>query len=161
MKKNILIVFILMVQQLTMAQNPICPIGTYIADPTARVWPDGKMYIYGSTDDGIGHWCSYKHDVLFSADLLKWNMQTNIFSTKGEKDEVKEPDLYVIVTKWQDKPIVVEGISKAEAVSMLGFSGKVKYSASGIKLTITPPALSPATNPCDYAWVYKVTNAAK
>ncbi|MEI6142759.1 MAG: hypothetical protein WCP85_26020 [Mariniphaga sp.] len=42
MKKNILIVLILMVQQLAMAQNPICPIGTYIADPTSRDWPDGK-----------------------------------------------------------------------------------------------------------------------
>lgn len=95
MKKNIVIVFILMVQQLAMAQNPICPIGTYIADPTARVWSDGKMYIYGSTDEGIGHWCSYKHDVLFSTDLQKWSMQTDIFSTKGDKDEVKETDAFL------------------------------------------------------------------
>lgn len=81
-----------MVKQLALAQNPICPIGTYIADPTFRVWPDGKMYIYGSTDDGISRWCSYKHDVLISTDLQKWTMLTDIFSTKGEKDEVKQTD---------------------------------------------------------------------
>jgi hypothetical protein len=75
MKKSLITAIALIFQGFVMAQNPICPIGTYIADPTARVWPDGKMYIYGSTDDGIGHWCSYKHDVLISTDLQKWNMQ--------------------------------------------------------------------------------------
>ena len=35
---------------LTLAQNPIVPAGVYIADPTARVWEDGKLYIYGSLD---------------------------------------------------------------------------------------------------------------
>ena len=30
------------------AQNPISPMGVYIADPTARVNPYGNMYIYGS-----------------------------------------------------------------------------------------------------------------
>jgi len=64
----------------------------------------------------------------------------------------------VIVTKWQDKPIVVEGIGKAGTVSLLGFHGNVKYSASGNKLTITPPAVTPGNNPCQYAWVFKVKN---
>jgi alpha-L-fucosidase len=44
---------------------------------------------------------------------------------------------------------------------MLGFNGKVKYSASGNKLTITPPTVSPATIPCQYAWVYKIKGGAK
>jgi arabinoxylan arabinofuranohydrolase len=53
------------------AQNPICPIGTYIADPTARVWADGKLYIYGSTDENPGYYCSYRHDVMFTSDLAE------------------------------------------------------------------------------------------
>jgi alpha-L-fucosidase len=65
----------------------------------------------------------------------------------------------VIVTKWQDKPIVVEGVAKAGNVSMEGFPGKVKFSVSGNKITITPPALTPANIPCQYAWVFKVKNA--
>ena len=33
------------------AQNPISPQGVYIADPTARVDSDGRLYIYGSLDE--------------------------------------------------------------------------------------------------------------
>ena len=92
MKRNFLIIMILAAGGSLSAQNPICPIGTYIADPAARVWEDGRIYIYGSTDEAIGHWCSYKHDVIFSTDLRKWDIKTDIFSTKGEKDEVPETD---------------------------------------------------------------------
>ncbi len=74
------------------AQNPICPIGTYIADPTARVWPDGKLYIYGSTDESRSYYCSYKHDVLFTSNLQSWTMVNDIFSTKGEKDSLPNGD---------------------------------------------------------------------
>jgi alpha-L-fucosidase len=55
----------------------------------------------------------------------------------------------------------VEGIGAAQSVAMVGYSGKVKYSASGSKLTITPPAVTPATLPCPYAWVFKVKNGVK
>lgn len=48
--------------------------------------------------------------------------ETIVYFTK------KGNDLFVIVTKLEDKSIVVEGIGKAEAVSLLGYSDKVKYS---------------------------------
>jgi alpha-L-fucosidase len=35
---------------------------------------------------------------------------------------------------------------------------KIKYSQSGSNLTITPPALTPASTPCNYAWVFKLKN---
>lgn len=75
-----------------LAQNPISPVGTYIADPSARVWNDGWLYIYGSTDDGVGHWCSHKHDVLYTCDLKHWNIRENVFSTVGTNDQVEEID---------------------------------------------------------------------
>ena len=71
----------------------------------------------------------------------------------------KGGDIFVILTKWQDKPITVEGIGNAESVSLVGFGGKIRYSLSGNKLTITPPVVTPANNPCQYAWVFKVTKA--
>ena len=40
-------------------QNPICPQGLNIADPTARVWKDGKLYVYGSRDESFSYYCSY------------------------------------------------------------------------------------------------------
>ena len=77
------------------AQNPICPIGTYIADPSARVWKDGKLYIYGSTDEDPDYYCSHRHDVLYTSDLVHWKMEKNVFATKGENDAVKETDSYL------------------------------------------------------------------
>lgn len=93
MKSNYLLLILLFYINLnSKSQNPICPIGTYIADPTGRVWNDGNIYIYGSTDDNVNHWCSYNHDILYSKDLISWNIKNNIFSTKGEYDKVKETD---------------------------------------------------------------------
>jgi alpha-L-fucosidase len=79
---------------------------------------------------------------------------TVFFTAKGK-------DLFVIVTKWQDKPITVSGVSGASNVSLIGFEGKVKYASSGNKLTITPPSISPSTNPCQYAWVFKIKDGLK
>lgn len=78
---------------------------------------------------------------------------TVFFTRKGS-------DLYVLVTEWQNKPIVVNGVSKANGVTMLGYNGTVKYALSSGKLTITPPSLNPATTPGNYAWTFKVTNGA-
>jgi len=105
----------------------------------------------------MGEWQKVKGEAIYSA--RKWdkapvvNKETKVYFTK------KGAGLYLIVTKWQDKSIVTEGIGRAKSVSMLGFLGKVKYSFSGSKLTIVPPVFSLATNPCDYAWVNKVQNA--
>jgi len=62
------------------AQNPISPMGVYIADPTARVNPDGNMYIYGSLDKVPGRYCSKDYHVLKSDDLRTWKLYENSFS---------------------------------------------------------------------------------
>lgn len=70
------------------AQNPIVPTGVYIADPSAHVWNDGKIYIYGSNDESKNYYCSWTHHVLSSSDLLKWELTKDVFSSKGENDQV-------------------------------------------------------------------------
>ncbi len=92
MEKKIILLNMLILGLIGHSQNPICPIGTYIADPTARVWSDGNLYIYGSTDESTAYWCSYNHDVLHTSDMKKWVLQPDVFSTKGKNDAVKETD---------------------------------------------------------------------
>src|SRR3990172_4042511 len=74
------------------AQNPITPAGLYIADPSAHVWPDGKMYIYGSLDESPQYYCSWKHHVLVSEDLKTWKVLKDAFSSKGDGDAVPYND---------------------------------------------------------------------
>ena len=74
------------------AQNPITPSGVYIADPSAHVWPDGKMYIYGSLDESCQYYCSWKHHILLSEDLKTWRVHQSAFASKGDGDAVSYND---------------------------------------------------------------------
>jgi len=75
-----------------LAQNPIVPPGLYMADPTARVWEDGLLYIYGSVDESVDYFCSYNYHVLSTEDLLTWDVHRNSFSSRGEGDQVDYSD---------------------------------------------------------------------
>ncbi len=74
------------------------------------------------------------------------------FTAKGR-------DLYVICTRWPEKPVVVPGVGKPGKVTMLGSSLPVSSRWSGGKVTLTPPAIHPGNMPCQHAWVFKLTQA--
>lgn len=61
------------------AQNPIVPMGTYIADPSSRVMPDGRLYVYGSTDVSPDRYCSSTYHVLSTDDLRRWTLHRHSF----------------------------------------------------------------------------------
>lgn len=61
------------------AHNPISPMGIYIADPTARVWEDGKLYIYGSRDESPSYYCSSSYHVMATGDLQNWSIHPYAF----------------------------------------------------------------------------------
>ena len=74
------------------AQNPIVPPGVYIADPSARVFSDGKLRIYGSLDESTQYYCSHRHHTLETVDMKRWKITENIFASKGEGDAVSYSD---------------------------------------------------------------------
>jgi hypothetical protein len=64
MKKLLGPILFLLLSFSLIGQNPIVSPGIYIADPSAHVWKDGKLYVYGSRDESPMYFCSWRHDVL-------------------------------------------------------------------------------------------------
>jgi arabinoxylan arabinofuranohydrolase len=83
------------------AQNPVVPPGVYMADPTARVWGDGRLYIYGSVDESVDYYCSHKYHVLSTTDLVNWTLHENTFSSLGEDDRVDYSDALLFAPDCQ------------------------------------------------------------
>lgn len=75
--------------------NPVCPMGVYMADPSAKVI-DGKLYIACSLDETLDRWCSPYHHLLSTGDLRNWTLYTNVLASQGPWDAVSysTADLY-------------------------------------------------------------------
>jgi alpha-L-fucosidase len=107
----------------------------------------------------MGDWLAINGESIYGTKT--WDKAPAIIKGNTIFYTVKGNDLYAIVTKWKDRPFTIEGVKAASDITMLGYTGKVKYSLSGKKLIVSPPAITPATNPCQYAWVFKIINGAK
>ncbi|MCC5844136.1 MAG: family 43 glycosylhydrolase [Verrucomicrobia bacterium] len=63
--------------------NPILPLDQYIPDVEARVWQDGRLYLYGSRDRcGSSEYCSKSYRVFSTADLSEWTDHGPSFHAK-------------------------------------------------------------------------------
>jgi alpha-L-fucosidase len=105
----------------------------------------------------MGGWLRVNGEAIYGTRL--WDKAPAVTADTKVYYTRKGNDLYVICTKFPEQSLTVKGASKNAKVSLLGYSGKVVQAASGSDLKITPPSLNPATNPCQYAWVFKVANA--
>lgn len=82
----LMFVFIATISELS-SQNPIVPAGVNFADPSARVMPDGRLYVYGSLDESKEFYCSHNYHILSTPDLKSWEIKENVFSSKGINQE--------------------------------------------------------------------------
>jgi alpha-L-fucosidase len=100
----------------------------------------------------MGNWLKVNGEAIYGS--RSWSKAPSksdsavFYTTKGN-------DLYVLFTKYPEKNFSIPGIKKLANVKLLGFNGAVNYSGT----TITPPMMTPATIPCDYAWVFKLAGA--
>ncbi|MDR0699310.1 MAG: family 43 glycosylhydrolase [Tannerella sp.] len=76
------------------AQNPVSPPGVYLADPTARVMLDGKLYLYGSNDESPDYYCSDIYHLLSTFDMINWTVTKDIFSLNSHNKGGRKTFLY-------------------------------------------------------------------
>jgi arabinoxylan arabinofuranohydrolase len=92
MKAHFLVIFCFLFDADAWTQNPVVPPGIYFADPSARIGEDGRLYLYGSVDESVDYYCSWRYHILSSNNLIHWKIHRNTFASKGEGDQVPYND---------------------------------------------------------------------
>jgi arabinoxylan arabinofuranohydrolase len=64
--------------------NPLLPVRHFVPDAEARIWKDGRIWLYGSYDlSGDTTYCSREYHAFSSPDLLKWRDHGVCFRSEG------------------------------------------------------------------------------
>jgi alpha-L-fucosidase len=75
----------------------------------------------------------------------------------------KGNDLFVICTKWPQQEFVIQGLKGSEKtqVKLLGSDATVQWRIKEKGLRVKPPVVTPATVPCDFAWVFLISDVLR
>ncbi|WP_163718565.1 family 43 glycosylhydrolase [Mangrovibacterium lignilyticum] len=110
------------------AQNPIVPPGVYIADPSARVWNDGKLYVYGSLDESTTYYCSYMYHVLSTSDMKNWELTPDVFNSRGDNDQIS----------YSDKELYAPDCTHRNGLYYLYYCQPDRKAAEGVAVSDSP-----------------------
>lgn len=110
------------------AQNPIVPPGVYIADPSARVWNDGKLYVYGSLDESTTYYCSYMYHVLSTSDMKNWKLTPDVFNSRGDNDQIS----------YSDKELYAPDCTHRNGLYYLYYCQPDRKAAEGVAVSDSP-----------------------
>jgi alpha-L-fucosidase len=106
----------------------------------------------------IGAWLDVNGEAIFGT--KPWSGAAQVMGRETATRFTRKGDaLFLICTRWPEKPLEIQGLELREEirVRLLGFDGSVEWHVEGGNVTIIPPGLTPATSPCDHAWVFEIS----
>jgi alpha-L-fucosidase len=107
----------------------------------------------------IGGWLKVNGEAIYETRpwegrRLNKNENGSVYFTRKGKD------LFVICTQWPVGRLPVKGTATTNKtrISLLGSEDDIEWRATEGGLNIHPPCLDPASNPCRFAWVFRISD---
>jgi alpha-L-fucosidase len=105
----------------------------------------------------IGSWLKVNGEGIYGT--RKWAKAPKVTPATKQYFTQKGSDLYLITTEFPKTALQVSGVKKPTSVTLVGSNVPVKSTYKNGVVSITPPAITPANNPSQYAWAFKLTSS--